>query len=215
MDKNTEKLKKSLDWLFDQTYLAKRSFDAILAVSKVYSETSVLGLYGDYFGYTQNVMIGEVQLSLAKIFVENKDSHSIVQVIEQANQTFTEEYFKEVDYDEKESYEELKKKLMDIEKESKKLSCTITKLRRIRNKNLAHLDKKISTFEELESFLNKNMISVRDVHKLIDFAIESILCIKRIVFNVQVNVIEKYDYESEISKIAKAMEFYSDHQNNE
>ena len=59
------------------------------------------------------------------------------------------------------------------------------------------------------------MISVRDVHKLIDFAIESILCIKRIVFNVQVNVIEKYDYESEISKIAKAMEFYSDHQNNE
>ncbi len=80
IDKNTEKLKKSLDWLFDQTYLTKRSFDAILAVSKVYSETSVLGLYGDYFGYTQNVMIGEVQLSLAKIFVENKDSHSIVQV---------------------------------------------------------------------------------------------------------------------------------------
>lgn len=214
MDKNTEKLKKSLEWLLSQTYLAKRSFDAILAVSKVYSETSVLSLYGDYFGYTQNVMIGEVQLSLSKIFVENKDSHSIIQVIEKANQIFTEEYFKEVDHDEEESYEELKKKLIDIENESKELSCIITKLRRIRNKNLAHLDKKISTFEELESFLNKNMISVRDVHKLIVFSIESILCIKRVVFNVQVNIIEKYDYESEISKIAKAIGFYSDYQNN-
>lgn len=214
MDKNTEKLKKSLEWLLSQTYLAKRSFDAILAVSKVYSETSVLSLYGDYFGYTQNVMIGEVQLSLSKIFVENKDSHSIIQVIEKANQIFTEEYFKEVDHDEEESYEELKKKLIDIENESKELSCIITKLRRIRNKNLAHLDKKISTFEELESFLNKNMISVRDVHKLIVFPIESILCIKRVVFNVQVNIIEKYDYESEISKIAKAIGFYSDYQNN-
>jgi len=72
--------------------MLQNTFSAIEAVSEICQQTSALGTYGDYFAYSQNVMISEVQLQLAKLYVVDRDSHSLPEIIKTANSLFTEKY---------------------------------------------------------------------------------------------------------------------------
>lgn len=65
--------------------------------------------YGDYFAYSQSVIISEVYLQLSKLYVFNKDSHSLRRLIEATNKFFTNEYYQSVEYSFYRSYTELKK----------------------------------------------------------------------------------------------------------
>ena len=103
-----EKLKKDLEWLLYQAMVLKQTFNAALAVSQVFEKTDSLATYGDYFGLTQNIMIGDIQLQLAKLFDKNKQSHSISKIIETANDLYTEKYFQSMTYFSAQSYQDLK-----------------------------------------------------------------------------------------------------------
>ena len=106
-----EKLKKDLEWLLYQAMVLKQTFNAALAVSQVFEKTDSLATYGDYFGLTQNIMSGDIQLQLAKLFDKNKQSHSISKIIETANDLYTEKYFQSMTYFSAQSYQDLKSEL--------------------------------------------------------------------------------------------------------
>lgn len=202
-----EKLNRDINWLIYQTLLTKQTFNAVIAVSEITNKTNALSNYGDYFAYSQNIMIGEVQLQLSKIFVDNKDSHSLYNIIQVANDLFTEKYYKQTGYNQNKSYNELKSKLQQLKNDFKDLETPIRSLKKIRNRDLAHFDKRISSFDNLELLIDSNPLFLKDIQDLISFSVKSLSDIKAIFFNIYPKFeARKYDYELE--QIAKSIEEY-------
>lgn len=202
-----ENLKRDLEWMLQQAISTKQTFYATFAVSEVFTKTNALATYGDYFAYSQNVMISEIQLQLSKLYVENADSITLPKIITVANDLFTEKYYKETRNPEFGSYVDLKGKLEELSKELKGLSEPITNLKLLRDKNLAHFDKKIKSYDDLEAVSKSNPVFLNQAMHLIDFALESLSVIKGIVFNISPFVHHR-DFTHELEEIAKAIEFY-------
>lgn len=202
-----ENQKKELEWMLQQAICTKQTFKATFAVSEVFARTNALATYGDYFVYSQNVMISEIQLQLSKLYVENSDSITLPKIITVANGLFTEKYYKETRDPDFGSYADLKGKLEELSKELKELSEPITNLKLLRDKNLAHFDKKIKSYDDLEVVSKSNPVFLNQAMHLIDFALESLCVIKGIIFNIS-PLIHHRDYTRELEEIAKAIEFY-------
>lgn len=202
-----ELLERNVEWLFYQTLLAKQTLNAVNAVSQVSSKTSALSSYGDYFAYSQNIMINEVQLQLSKLFVENKDSHSLYKIISVADELFTERYYKNTEFNHYKSYNELSSKLQQWKSDYQDLETPIRNLQKIRNRDLAHFDKRISDFEHLEDLIESNPVFLKDIHDLINFSIESLSEIKAIFFDTHLRF-EARMYDYELEQIAKSIEEY-------
>lgn len=202
-----ENLRIELEWMFQQAISTKQTFSATFAVSEVFAITNALATYGDYFAYSQNVMIREVQLQLSKLYVENSGSITLPKIITLANDLFTEKYYKETRNSEFGSYVDLKGKLEGLSKELEELSEPIKNLKLLRDKNLAHFDKKIKSYDELEAMGKSNPVFLNQAMRLTDFALESLSVIKGVVFNIS-PLIHHRDYTCELEEIAKAIEFY-------
>lgn len=202
-----ELLERNVKWLFYQTLLAKQTLNAVNAVSQVSSKTSALSSYGDYFAYSQNIMINEVQLQLSKLFVENKDSHSLYKIISVADELFTESYYKHTAHNQFHSYKELSCQLQQMKSGLQDLKTPIRNLKKIRNKDLAHFDKSISDLGKLEVLIESNPLFLKDIHDLINFSIESLSEIKAIFFNIHLRF-EARMYDYELEQIAKSIEEY-------
>lgn len=138
-----ENLKRELEWMLQQAISTKQTFNATLGVSEIFDKTNALATYGDYFAYSQNVMIGEVQLQLSKMYVENADSITLPKIINLSNNLFTEKYYKETRIPALDSFTDLKSKLDKLNVELNELSDPIKNLKLLRDKNLAHFDKKM------------------------------------------------------------------------
>lgn len=202
-----KQLERDIEWLIYQTFLTKQTFNAVTAVSKVSGKTDALSKYGDYFAYSQNVMISEVQLQLSKLFVENKDSHSLYKIIKVANELFTEKYYKQTGYNQNKSYKEITSNLQQLKSDLKDLEKPIQNLKKIRNRDLAHLDKRISDFKKLEVLTESYPLYIKDIQDLISFSVKSLSEIKAIFFNINLKYeVRNYDYELE--QIAKSIEEY-------
>lgn len=202
-----EKLKKDLEWLLYQAMVLKQTFNAALAVSQVFEKTDSLATYGDYFGLTQNIMIGDIQLQLAKLFDKNKQSHSISKIIETANDLYTEKYFQSMTYFSAQSYQDLKSELEALAHRLNELEQPIKNLKKLRDKNLAHLDKSVDSLDKLINNNNDAPVLLTEAVTLIDFSIQSLSKIKTIMFNINSSFQEK-DYVWELSEVAKAIEGY-------
>lgn len=201
------RLEKDVEWLIYQTLLTNQTFNAVTAVSQVSTKTYALSTYGDYFAYSQNIMISEVQLQLSKLYIENKDSHSLYKIINVANELFTEKYYKQTGYNHHKSFNELSSKLQQLKSDFKDLETPIRNLKKIRNRDLAHFDKRISDLEELEVLIESNSLFLKDIQDLINFSVKSLGEIKAIFFNIYPKIeARKYDYELE--QIAKSIEEY-------
>lgn len=199
------RLERDIDWLIYQTLLTNQTFNAVMAVSQVSTKTNALSTYGDYFAYSQNIMISEVQLQLSKLFVENRDSHSLYKTIKVANELFTEKYYKQTGYNQHKSYNELSSKLQQLKSDFKDLKKPIRNLKKIRNRDLAHFDKRISNLEKLEDLIELNPLFLNDIQDLINFSVKSLSEIKAIFFDIYPRFeARKYDYELE--QIAKSIE---------
>ena len=199
------RLERDIDWLIYQTLLTNQTFNAVMAVSQVSTKTNALSTYGDYFAYSQNIMISEVQLQLSKLFVENRDSHSLYKTIKVANELFTEKYYKQTGYNQHKSYNELSSKLQQLKSDFKDLEKPIRNLKKIRNRDLAHFDKRISNLEKLEDLIELNPLFLNDIQDLINFSVTSLSEIKAIFFDIYPRFeARKYDYELE--QIAKSIE---------
>lgn len=199
------RLERDIDWLIYQTLLTNQTFNAVMAVSQVSTKTNALSTYGDYFAYSQNIMISEVQLQLSKLFVENRDSHSLYKTIKVANELFTEKYYKQTGYNQHKSYNELSSKLQQLKSDFKDLEKPIRNLKKIRNRDLAHFDKRISNLEKLEDLIELNPLFLNDIQDLINFSVKSLSEIKAIFFDIYPRFeARKYDYELE--QIAKSIE---------
>lgn len=204
-----QKLRDDVDWFIYQSIMLQNTFSAIEAVSEVCQQTSALGTYGDYFAYSQNMMISEVQLQLAKLYVSNKDSHSLPKVIDTAKVLFTERYYQSTGYNSQKAYKELKELLEDLGKKLNGFETTICNLKKLRNKDLAHLDKTITNVDSRDELVTNNPIFLRDVKSLIDFSFEAPSRIKGIMFNVTPAFIPR-DYVGELQMIARAIEKQED-----
>jgi hypothetical protein len=202
-----ENLKKELEWMIQQAISTKQTFNATLGVSEVFAKTKALATYGDYFAYSQNVMIGEVQLQLSKMYVENTDSITLPKIIVLAKDLFTENYYKENRNPDFDTYADLKNKLDKLNVELKELSEPIKNLKILRDKNLAHFDKKIKSYDDLEVVSQSNPVFLKQAIQLIDFALESLSLIKGIVFNITPNIYHR-EYTHELKEIAKEIEFF-------
>lgn len=200
-----KKLKESIEWIFKQILVTKKTYSAVVAVSEVTQKTNALSEYGDYFAYTQNIMIGDILLQLAKFFVDNKDSHSVPKIIKTSNNLFTKDYYRKTGYNQHRTYEELKAQLNQMEEELNSLEISISHLKKIRNKDLAHLDKRISNFENRENLMQSNPIYLADVLSLFDFAFKSLSTIRGILFNISFTFHE-HSYIYELEKIAESIE---------
>ncbi|GGD02791.1 hypothetical protein [Enterococcus wangshanyuanii] len=200
-----EKLERSIKWIFKQILGTKKTYAAILAVSEVTKKNNALSEYGDYFAYTQNVMVGDVLLQLSKFFVDNKDSHSVPKIIRISNDLFTEDYYKKTGYNQHTTYEKLKSELVQMEEELDSLEKPISHLKKIRNRDLAHLDKRISNEESRENLIQSNPIYLSDVLYLFDFAFKSLSTIRGTLFNISFNFQEP-SYIYELEKIAELIE---------
>lgn len=199
------RLERDIDWLIYQTLLTNQTFNAVMAVSQVSTKTNALSTYGDYFAYSQNIMISEVQLQLSKLFVENRDSHSLYKTIKVANELFTEKYYKQTGYNQHKSYNKLSSKLQQLKSDFKDLEKPIRNLKKIRNRDLAHFDKRISNLEKLEDLTELNPLFLNDIQDLINFSVKSLSEIKAIFFDIYPRFeARKYDYELE--QIAKSIE---------
>lgn len=199
------RLERDIDWLIYQNLLTNQTFNAVMAVSQVSTKTNALSTYGDYFAYSQNIMISEVQLQLSKLFVENRDSHSLYKTIKVANELFTEKYYKQTGYNQHKSYNELSSKLQQLKSDFKDLEKPIRNLKKIRNRDLAHFDKRISNLEKLEDLIELNPLFLNDIQDLINFSVKSLSEIKAIFFDIYPRFeARKYDYELE--QIAKSIE---------
>lgn len=150
-------------------------------------------------------MISEVQLQLSKLFVDNRDSHSLYKTIKVANELFTEKYYKQTGYNQHKSYNELSSKLQQLKSDFKDLEKPIHNLKKIRNRDLAHFDKRISNLENLEVLIELNPLFLNDIQDLINFSVKSLSEIKAIFFDIYPRFeARKYDYELE--QIAKSIE---------
>lgn len=204
-----QKLRDNVDWLIYQSIMLQNTFSAIEAVSEICQQTSALGTYGDYFAYSRNVMISEVQLQLAKLYVSNKDSHSLPKVIETANLLFTERYHQSTGYNPHKSFQELKGLLTDLERRLEEFEATIINLKKLRNKDLAHLDKSISNVYSRNELVANNPLSLKEVKRLIDFSFEALSKIKGTLFNITPTFSPR-DYVGELRMIASAIEKLED-----
>lgn len=200
-----EKLKRDIEWIFYQVLVMKKSYAAIVGVSEVSQKTDALSNYGDYFAYTQNIMIGELQLQLAKLFVDDKESHSIQKIIYVSNSLFTREYYKSTGYNQHITYYMQKEILNQLEKNLIKLENPISNLKKLRDKDLAHFDHSISNPDSRKNLVQSNPISVADVQNLLDYAFNSISVIKGLIFNTSPKFQEP-DYTYELEKIAELIE---------
>ena len=185
--------------------MLQNTFSAIEAVSEICQQTSALGTYGDYFAYSQNVMISEVQLQLAKLYVVDRDSHSLPEIIKTANSLFTEKYHQSTGYNPHKSYQELKELLADLERQLEGFATTIRNLKKLRNKDLAHLDKSIRDVVSRNKLIGNNPVFLKEVKELIDFSFEAPSRIIEIMFNVA-PTFRPRDYVDELQMIARAID---------
>ncbi|MDH6604113.1 hypothetical protein OKW23_001270 [Bacilli bacterium PM5-9] len=202
-----ENLKREIEWMLQQAISTKQTFNATFAVSEVFAKTNALAIYGDYFAFSQNVMISDIQLQLSKLYVENADSITLSKSITLANDLFTEKYYKEKGNHALGSYADLKNNLDELNERLNELTEPIKNLKLLRDKNLAHFDKKIKNYDDLDILNQSNPVFLKEAILLINFVLESLCTIKSIVFNTKLLVHHK-DYTHELEQIAKAIEFY-------
>lgn len=201
------KLKKNIEWLLYQSIFTRQTFNAAYAVSQVFETTNALASYGDYFAYTQNIMIADVQLRLAKLFDNNKQSLSIPKVIDDSISLFTEKYYEAERGGSHHSFTELNQILTDQKKHIDDLSTPIKNLKVLRDKDLAHFDKSIGDFDKLEGISKNNPVYLSEAKELIDFAVVGLSKVKEVMFNVSPMIHER-SYIDEVTEIAKAIEEY-------
>ncbi|MDG2979032.1 hypothetical protein KNP65_03650 [Latilactobacillus curvatus] len=204
-----EKFKESIDWLYRGSIQIDQLYSAVNAVSKTYENSNLLGTYGDFFAYSQNIMIDKIYLELSKLYVYNKDSLSLTKIFETANQLFSKEQFLKVNKKEinDNKYNADRKKLDNLQDKLCGFEKQIKQLKKLRNKNLAHLDRSISSFEKLEKLNTDNTLLVRDVQELISFANNSLSQINLIFFGIKKTLHQK-DYTNELSQVANAIGQY-------
>lgn len=205
--KQIPKLKKNLEWLLCQAIITRQTFNAAYAVSQVFEETNVLAPYGDYFAYTQNIMISDVQLQLVKLFDNNKQSLSIPKIIDDAVSLFTEKYYKEERGISRHTFLELSEILANQKELLGDLSIPINNLKVLRDKDLAHLDKSINNLDKLEGISKNNPVYLTEAKELVDFAVEGLSQVKAVMFNISPTIHER-SYVSELTEIAGAIEAY-------
>lgn len=153
-----ENLKKDLEWMFLQAISTKQTINVAFAVSEIFDKTNALSTFGDYFAYSQNIMIGEVQLQLSKMYIKNIDSITLPKIIELSNDLFTEKYYQDTRKHNFRSYIDLKSKLEELSVKLNELSDPIKNLKIIRDKNLAHFDKEIKNYDDLEAMNQTNPV---------------------------------------------------------
>lgn len=203
------KLKKNLEWLLYQAIVTRQTFNAAYAVSQVFGETNALATYGDYFAYTQNIMISDVQLQLAKLFDNNKQSLSIPKIIDDVISLFTEKYYEEVRGISDPTFSELCIILANQKNHLDDLSTPIKNLKVVRDKDLAHFDKSIGNLDKLEGISKNNQVYLTEAKELVDFAVEGLSQVKAVMFNISPTIHER-SYISEVTEIARAIEAYKD-----
>ncbi|AKP36639.1 MULTISPECIES: AbiU2 domain-containing protein [Leuconostoc] len=201
------RLKKHLEWLLYQAIVTRQTFNATYAVGKMLYKTEVLLTYGDYFSYSQSIMIENVQLQLSKMYEHNKQSYTIPTIIENSIKIFSLKYYEEVSHSAQASYSDCVNKLKNLKVKLDELNDPINHLKKIRDINLAHLDKSIDTLDKLEDVQNSNPIYLIETKKLIDFAVSCLTTIKLIMFNIDTHVHNR-EYENELNEIAKAIAEY-------
>lgn len=202
------KLKKNLNWLLYQAIITRQTFNAAYAVGQVFEKTDALATYGDFFAYSQFIMIADVQLQLAKLF-DNKQSLSIPRIIDDAISLFSEKYYKEERGVSYHSYADLSKILFEEKQRLDSLSTPIKNMKTLRDKDLAHFDKSVGIMDKLEEIFKKNPIYTTEAKELVDFAVEGLSNVKAVMFNIS-PLIHERSYVSEVTEIAKAIEAYRD-----
>ncbi|MBP1046761.1 hypothetical protein I6N96_10835 [Enterococcus sp. BWM-S5] len=84
-------------------------------------------------------------------------------------------------------------------------SVSISHLKKIRNRDLAHLDKRISNSISRENLIKSNPVYVSEVQSLFDFSLNSLSTIRGILFNISFTYHE-HNYVYELERIAEAIE---------
>ncbi|MBS9335573.1 hypothetical protein LQZ24_04795 [Fructobacillus sp. M1-13] len=196
-------IEEEMNWLFRSVVNSIRLFGHVIAVSN-YAKENALRKYGDYFGFSQQVMQKQLLLELAKLYVKNRDSHTLPRLVERSLKFLTKKNFKNYKLipNENRSLDELKQQLLDLHKELEKLGTPINNLKKVRDNILAHNDKSISNALESIAFQHQNPITAKEVKRLVEFGEEIINTLSIVLFNKELKLIRK-DYNQEIKRLVE------------
>jgi hypothetical protein len=207
---NIEKLEKELEFILGLWMEQRKTFSLLKAFSTHHDYIRELYKNTDLFALMQNKLTEIIILDLCKMFEYNpKNGISIPNLLVQAKEIFTEQYFdvnKEILW-ENETFQELNQILNNADSDLEKNREIIKKIKKLRNKLIAHYDGKIDTFEKAENlYLNSSSsFSLSDHAELNRIGDEVLETIKLVIFGIAIKTVSFEHYDEDLEKIANAL----------
>lgn len=216
----------------------KRTFLALESIEN--NENKFLYDYGDIFGVARNSMMQEVLLGISKLVIPNKDSISIPYKLDKAGENFNKKFFKdnifsslkelncsdeikgkilysygtkwleETDFFEK-SYYDYQKKLEFLSSEFAMHDESIINLRKIRNKMLAHIDRRINEESKIFKLIDEYPIYQTDLKVLLEMIERILVTLLQIFKRVTPDFVFK-DYDCELRAINKSIKYFNENE---
>ena len=207
---NIEKLEKELKFILDLWMEQRKTFSLLKALSTHHHYIREVHKNTDLFAFMQNKLTEIIILDLCKMFEYNpKNGISIPNLFAQAKEIFTEQYFdvnKETLW-ENATFQELNQILSNADSDLEKNREIIRKIKKLRNKLIAHYDGKIDTFEKVENlYLNSSSsFSLSDHVELNRIGDEVLETIKLVIFGIVIKTDSFEHYDEDLEKIANAL----------
>lgn len=238
MNKTNDDFFTNLQWILNHFIALKRTFLALESIEN--NENKFLYDYGDIFGVARNSMMQEVLLGISKLVIPNKDSISIPYILDKAGENFNKKFFKdnifsslkelncsdeikgkilysygtkwleETDFFEK-SYCDYQKKLEFLSSEFAMHNESIIKLRKIRNKMLAHIDRRINEESKIFKLIDEYPIYQTDLKVLLEMIEWILVTLLQIFKRVTPDFVFK-DYDFELRAINKSIKYFNENE---
>lgn len=209
-----ERLNRELKFILGLWLEQRKTFSLLKSLSTQHDYVKELHKHTDLFALMQNRLTETIILDLCKMFEYNpKNGISIPNLFLQAKEIFTEQYFDE----NKEkiwvnaTFQDLSQSLSKADSDLKKIKEIIQKIKKLRNKLIAHYDRKIDTFEKAEDlYLNSNSsFSLSEHEELNRVGDEVLQTIKLIIFGINLKTTVFEHYDQDLKQISNALQQFN------
>lgn len=208
---NIQKIEKDLNFILPLWGEQKKSFSLLLALDGHHEYISDLQRHTDLFALMENKLLEIIILDTCKMF-EFKPSYgiSIPNLFAQAKKIFTDQYFEENKDDlwKNVTFSELSLILSKVDFKLEEIEKIIIKLKRLRNKLIAHYDGHIDTVEKAEIFYqnSNNNLSFSEYTEVFRVGDEVLKTIKLLIFGINMKITSNEHYEFDLERVAYALQ---------
>lgn len=209
-----ERLDRELKFILGLWLEQRKTFSLLKSLSTHHDYVKELQKHTDLFALMQNRLTETIILDLCKMFEYNpKNGISIPNLYLQAKEIFTEQYFDE----NKEklwinaTFQDLSRNLSKADSDLEKIKEIIPKIKKLRNKLIAHYDRKVDTFEKAENLYlnNTSSFSLSEHAELNRVGDEVLQTIKLIIFGINLKTNSFEHYEKDLKKISNALQQFN------